>query len=169
MRWVCDSQKSVVCAIGIVMAGTGFRSRSTNRKPQKAGFPKLRRCHGSTSPSLANMHILLSVIKSFPFLASPSASLGYSCFSYPLLPLTFSFQFSSFISFHLSFRSYEFISELFLPSFLLAVLYQLLACSSWQFHDSILLVLLPTGPLGLFLCPLPLASYVGTGVRMHIC
>ena len=55
-RWVCDSQKSVVCAIGIVMAGTGFRSRSTNMKPQKAGFPKLRRCHGSTSPSLANMH-----------------------------------------------------------------------------------------------------------------
>ena len=54
-RWVCDSQKSVVCAIGIVMAGTGFRSRSTNMKPQKAGFPKLTRCHGSTSPSLANM------------------------------------------------------------------------------------------------------------------
>ena len=54
--WVCDSQKSVVCAIGIVMVGTGFQSRSTNMKPQKAGFPKLRRCHGSTSPSLANLH-----------------------------------------------------------------------------------------------------------------
>ena len=38
------------------MAGTGFRSRSTNMKPQKAGFPKLRRGHGSTSSSLANMH-----------------------------------------------------------------------------------------------------------------
>ena len=25
-------------------------------KPQKAGFPKLRRRHGSTSPWLANMH-----------------------------------------------------------------------------------------------------------------
>ena len=55
-RWVCDSHKSVVCAIGIVMVGTGFRSRSTNMKPQKAGFPKLRYRHGSTSPSLANMH-----------------------------------------------------------------------------------------------------------------
>ena len=51
-----DSQKPVVCAMGIVMAGTGFQSRSTKLKPQKAGFPKLRRCHGSTSPSLANMH-----------------------------------------------------------------------------------------------------------------
>ena len=146
-RWVCDSQKSVVCAIGIVMAGTGFRSRSTNMKPQKAGFPKLRRCHGSTSPSLANMHTF-SV--SFPFLASPSASLGYSCFPCPLLFLAFSFYISSFIPFHLSFRSYEFIFELFLPSFLLAVLSQLLACSSWQFHSSILLVLCQLGHLGSF-------------------
>ena len=90
-----------------------------------------------------------------------SASLGYSCFSCPLLLLAFSFYFSSFIPFHLSFRSYEFTFELFLPSFLLAVLYQLLACSSWQFHASILLVLLPTGPLGLFLCPLPLGPEFG--------
>ena len=104
------------------MAGTGFQSRSTNVKPQKAGFPKLRRCHGSASPSLANIHItsqcyqVVSVFGFFP------ASLGYSCFSCPLLPLIFAFYFSSFIPFHLSFRSYEFIFELVLSFFLLAVL-----------------------------------------------
>ena len=151
------------------MAGTGFRSRSTNMKPQKEGFPKLRRCHGSISPSLANRHITSQCHLSVPFLASSSASLGYSCFSCPLLPMVFDFYFSSFIQVHVPFRSYEFIFKLFLPSFLLAVLYQLLACSSWQFHDSILLVLLPTGPRGLFLCPLPLTSYFGAGVRMHNC
>ena len=75
MHWVCDSQKSVVCAIGIVMAGTGFRSRSTNMKPLKAGFPKLRRRYGSTSPSLANIHIISQchqVVSVFGF------SLGFS-------------------------------------------------------------------------------------------
>ena len=111
----------------------------------------------------------LSVIKSFPFLALPSASLSYSCLPCPLLHLAFAFYFSSFIQVHVPFRSYEFIFKLFLPSFLVAVLYQLLACSSWQFHDSMMLVLLPTGPLGLFLYPLSLTSYFGAGVRMHIC
>jgi len=104
----------------------------------------------------------LSVIKSFPFLASPSASLGYSCFSCVLFLI---FVFHS-ISFVFSFLGVHFRTVSF---FLLAVLCQLLACSSWQFHNSILLVLLPTGPLGLFLCPLPLTSYFGAEVRMHIC
>ena len=97
---------------------------------------------------------LLSVIHAF---------LVLSCLWFSISTFRLSFQV------HVPLRSYEFIFKLFLPSFLLAVLYQLLACSSWQFHDSILLVLFPTGPLGHFLCPLPLISYFGAGVRMHIC
>ena len=134
----------------------------------KSRFPKVRRCHGSASPSLANLHpnsgpskkpaargkervpvaqsakepeesnheiatksmpgadraqltsqiciSFLSVIKSFPFLASPSASLGYSCFPCPLLPLTFALYFTAFSPFHLSSCSYEFISNCFFLS-----------------------------------------------------
>ena len=119
-RWVCDSQKSVVCAIGIVMAGTGFQSRSTNVKPQKAGFPKLRLCHGSTSPSLANMHILSQcheVVSLFGFFLGFSRLFMFSC---PLLFLVSSFYFSSFIPFHLSFVPMSSFSNC-LPFFLLAV------------------------------------------------
>ena len=98
-RWVCDSQKSVVCAIGIVMAGTEFRSRSTNMKPLKAGFPKLRRCHGTTSPSLANIHIISQchqVVSVFGF------SLGFSrLFVFFLSSLASGFRFLLFV-FHSS-------------------------------------------------------------------
>ena len=100
-RWVCDNQKSVVCAIGIVMAGTGFRSRSTNMKPQKAGFPKLRRRHGSTSPSPANMHILSQchqVVSVFGF------SLGFSrLFMFFLSSLASGFLFLIFVFHSISF------------------------------------------------------------------
>ena len=100
-RWVCDSQKSVVCAIGIVMAGTGFRSRSTNMKPQKAGFPKLRRRHGSTSPSLAHLHILSQchqVVSVFGF------SLGFSrLFMFSLSCLASNFRFLIFVFHSISF------------------------------------------------------------------
>ena len=168
-RWVCDSQKSVVCAIGIVMAGTGFRSRSTNMKPQKAGFPKLRRCHGSTSPSLANIHIISQchqVVSVFGF------SLGFSrLFLFFLSSLASGFRFliSVFHSISFVFSFYEFIFELFLPFFLLVVLSQLLACSSGQFHDSILLVLFVDW--GTWALSLPLAAdfLLWAGVRMHIC
>ena len=73
---------------------------------------------------------LLSVIKSFPF----GFSLSFSRLVMFSLSSCLWFVFHS-ISF--VFRSYEFIFELFLPFLLLAVLYQLLACSPWQFHHSI--------------------------------
>ena len=104
-RWVCDSQKSVVCAIGIVMAGTGFQSRSTNMKPQRAGFPKLRRCHGSTSPSLANMHILSQchqVVSVFGF------SLGFSrLFLFFLSSLAYGFRFLIFVLHSISISCFD--------------------------------------------------------------
>ena len=87
------------------LAGTGFQSRSTNVKPQKAGFPKLRRCHGSTSPSLANMHIpsqchqvvsVFGFFLRFPrlfmfFLSSPASNFRFLLFVFHSISFVFSF------------------------------------------------------------------------------
>ena len=168
-RWVCDSRKSVVCAIGIVMAGTGFRSRSTNVKPQKAGFPKLRRRHSSTSPSLAHLHIpsqCHQVVSVFGFFLGFSRLLLFflSSFASGFLFLIFVFHSISFV-FSFLWVHFRTVSS-FLPiSCAISAPGMLFVAISW-FDSS---GSLPTGPLGHFLWPLPLTSYFGAGVRMHIC
>ena len=61
--------------------------------------------------------------------------LGHSCFPCLLSPLTFSCYFRSFTPLHVSFRRCESVFELFPHFFLLAVPYQLLACSSQSISE----------------------------------
>ena len=165
-RWVCDSP--LFAPLELWWPRLGFsqdRQMRSRKKQDSLNWDVAMAVH----PTLANMHIpsqCHQVVSVFGF------SLGFSrLFMFFLSSLA-----SGFRSLIFAFHSISFVFSLlwihfrtvssFLPiSCAISAPGMLFVAISW-FDSS---GSLPTGPLGLFLCPLPLTSYVGAGVRMHIC